>query len=68
MSHTVQQHKGILKHGVSHVLQRQIRKTVTATKANMIYCPGANQRNWRPLPTAPGATVRKPGMMNAYSF
>lgn len=67
MSHTVQQHKGILKHGVSHVLQRQIRKTVTTTKANMIYCPGANQRNRRPLPTAPGVTVRKPGIMALYS-
>ncbi len=63
-----QQRKGIVKHGVSHVLQRQAKKSSPVAKANVAYCPGSRQNNWQPRGIMPGITTRKTGISNGYCF
>lgn len=63
-----QPRKGIVKHGVSHVLQRQGKKSSSVAKTNMIYCPGSRQRNWRPGGIMPGITARGAGISEGYCF
>jgi D-glycero-D-manno-heptose 1,7-bisphosphate phosphatase len=38
--------KGVLKRGISHVLQRQQKRPAFTSSAHMIYCPPAGQHSW----------------------
>lgn len=60
--------KGIVKHGVSHVLQRQTKRSSSIAKANIAYCPGSRQSSWQPRGIMPGVITRKTGTSNGYCF
>jgi D-glycero-D-manno-heptose 1,7-bisphosphate phosphatase len=59
-----QPRKGIVKRGISHVLQQR-RQSSTATR-NMIYCPSSRQPGWN-TPDIPTAIIsRQAGVAHGY--